>query len=65
MIPSWVLADPLALLDDGQALDPLVEPGVLDGVPHGARHLDELLVALAELVAPALVGQVESPSACP
>ncbi len=45
-----VLADPLALLDDRQALDLLVEPGVLDGDPGmEGEHLDERLVGLAEL----------------
>ena len=38
-----VAADPLALLDDGQALDLLVEPGVLDGdAGVQGEHLDEL-----------------------
>ena len=45
-----VLADPLALVDDRQPLDLLVQPGVLDrdaGVER--EHLDEGLVVLAEL----------------
>ncbi len=55
-----ILADPLALLDDRQALDLLVEPGVLDGDPGvEGEHLDERLVGLAELPRPALVRQVE------
>ena len=55
-----VLGDPLALLDDGQALDLLVQPGVLDGDPGPEReHLDEQLVGLAELGRVALVGQVQ------
>ena len=45
-----VLADPLALLDDGQALDLLVQPGVLDRDPGVAgEELDERLVVLGEL----------------
>ena len=44
-----VLADPLALVDDGQPADLLVEPGVLDGDPgmEGER-LDKALVVLGE-----------------
>ena len=61
MIPSWrSSADPLALLDDGQPLDLLVEPGVLDGDARVAgEHLDEQLVASRELGGVALVGQVQ------
>ena len=55
-----VAADPQPLVDDRELLDLLVEPGVVDrdaGV--AGEHLDELLVVLAELAAPILVGQVE------
>ena len=50
MIPSCRSAtDPLALLDDRQALDLFVQPGVLDGDAGVAReHLDEPLVVVAE-----------------
>ena len=45
-----VLADPLALVDDREPLDLLVQPRVLDrdsGVQR--EHLDEALILLAEL----------------
>ena len=55
-----VLGDPLALVDDGQALDLFVEPGVLDGDAGVQReHLDERLIVLGELGRADLVGQVE------
>ena len=55
-----VLADALALVDDRQALDLLVQPGVLDRDPGVDRErLDEPLVVLGELVGARLVGQVE------
>ena len=55
-----VAADPLALLDDGQALDLLVEPGVLDGdAGVQGEHLDEPLVVLGEVAGGLLVGQVQ------
>ncbi len=54
--------DPLALLDDGQLLDLLVEPGVLDRNARAeGEHLDEHLVHLAELGGVALVREVEVP----
>ena len=55
-----VAADPLALLHDGQALDLLVESGVLDGNPGvEGEHLDQALVVLGEVAGGQLVGQVE------
>ena len=46
-----VLADPLPLVDDGQALDLLVQARVLDGDPSVAGEgLDERLVGRGELL---------------
>ena len=42
-----ILGDPLAFLDDRQALDLLVQPRVLDGDPGvQGEHLDEDLIVL-------------------
>ena len=55
-----VLADALALVDDRQALDLLVQAGVLDGDRGVAsERLDEFLVVRGELGGVALVRQVE------
>ena len=51
MIPSWrSLRDALALVDDGQAMELLVQPRVLHGDAGVEREgLDERLVFRAEL----------------
>ena len=55
-----VLADALALVDDREPLDLLVQPRVLDGDPRVEReHLDEALILLAELGGADLLGQVQ------
>ena len=55
-----VLADALALVDDRQPLDLLVQPGVLDGDPSMDRErLDKALVGLGELSGAHLVGQIQ------
>ena len=60
-----VRGDPFPFVDDRQALQLLVEPGVLHGDPgmQGER-LDERLVFPAELAGGDLVGQVEPPEEC-
>ena len=55
-----VLGDPLPLVDDGEPLELLVQPGVLHRDPGVQREgLDERQVLLAELGGTDLVGQVE------
>ena len=55
-----VLADPLALVDDGQALDLLVQARVLDRDRRVAgERLDERLVGRGELLPGRLVGEVQ------
>ena len=55
-----VLADALALVDDRQALDLLVQPGVLDRDPGvDGERLDQPLVGRGELRGPGLVGEVQ------
>ena len=55
-----VLADPLALLDDREALDLVVEARVLDRDPGVDReHLDEALVVVGERLVARLVGEVQ------
>ena len=55
-----VLADALALVDDGQPLDLLVQAGVLDRDPGVDRErLDQALIGLGELRGARLVGQVQ------
>ena len=55
-----VLADALALVDDRQPLDLLVQAGVLDGdAGVDGERLDEPLVGLGELGGAGLVGQVQ------
>ena len=56
-----VAADPVALVDDRQALHLVVQPGVLDGDPGvEGEHLDQRLVVLAELGRAQLVRQVQA-----
>ena len=55
-----VLADALALVDDGQPLDLLVQAGVLDRDPGVDRErLHEALVRLGELGGADLVGEIQ------
>ena len=55
-----VLADALALVDDRQPLDLLVQSGVLDGDPGvDGERLDQALVTLGELGRVGLVGEVQ------
>jgi FtsP/CotA-like multicopper oxidase with cupredoxin domain len=55
-----VAADAQPLIDHRELLDALVEPGILNGDPGmDSEHLDELLVAGAELVGVLLFGEIE------
>ena len=55
-----VAADPLTLVDDGQALDLIMEPGVVDRDAGMEReHLDEGLVILAEFGGVELVREIQ------
>ena len=55
-----VLADALALIDDRQSLDLLVQMGILDRDPGvDGKRLDEALVSLGELGGADLVGEIQ------
>jgi hypothetical protein len=54
--------DPVAVLEDGQFLDPGVEAGVVDRRRRGRGQCDrQLLVDVGEHVTRLLVGEVEVP----
>ena len=61
-----VLADPFSFVDDRQALDLLVQPGVLDGDPGMDRErLDQPLIGRRELRAPDLSVRYRLPTERP